>query len=149
MAIKEFENFEYEFAKKQNEQKKKTIRYGLLAFAGIILIFACWSFFSSLNIFNSTQTTVTQPVRDPNEIDQQIKDANQSAIDRYASVRIPYTDPSGNFRIDFMTPYVSGRIVVYVLKENGREDSIRRATEIINAARETVTIESVAYVNSY
>lgn len=149
MAVNEFENFEYDFAKKQNEQKQKFIKYGLFAVGGIILIFTCVGFFSSLNLFSSTTTQVSQPIQDPNTAEQIIKEENQKTIDAYANVKIPYRDPKGRFQIDFSTPYVSDRIVVYILKPENRDDTIREATDIINTARKTVTISSVIYKNSY
>lgn len=149
MATKEFEKYDYDFAKRQKSDFEKRLKVASFAFAVIILLFACWSFFNSLDIFKTTTTQVTQPIQDPTSVDQERIAENQAQIDAYKNVRIPYRDPQNRFTIDFSTPYVSSRIAVYINNANEREKIIQEANDVISEAKKSVTITSVMYINNY
>ncbi len=145
MAIKEFENFEYDFAKKQTQNYQNGLRYGLVALAVFILIFTCWGFAVSLNLFSTSQTNINRPVTDASVVDDRLKEANQLTIDKYASVKIPYNDPKGRFKIDFSTPYVSSKIIVIIYTKTDREKALQDANAIIQEAKDHVVITNIIY----
>lgn len=149
MAAKEYENYEYNFARKQKQDFEKRLKIASIAFAVLLLLFACWSFFSSLDLFSGTTTQITQPISDPNSGEEDRIEANRAQIDAYASVRIPYRDPSDRFSIDFSTPYISSKIVVYINKADERDKIMAEANDIIATAQKSISITSVMYVNNY
>jgi hypothetical protein len=149
VAVKEFENFEYDFAKKQKEIYQKNLRLAAFGFGVLVLLFTCWALVSGINLFPNTSTQINKPVNDPTSNDEQIAKANQEAIDRYANVRIPYRDPENRFTIDFATPYLSDEIIVGLNRPDPNNVLRNEANNIIATAKKSVEINKVIYKENY
>lgn len=150
MAVKEFENFDYNFALKNKQEANQRLKYFSIAFVVVVLIFTGWAFISSLGIFNRRTESINQPIADPAKERTATEEAAQAQKQAYEDSNIPYDDPSGRFSIRFLTPYVSNQIVVTIfVKDRNQEIAVRNeATQIINRAKEKVDISNVYYINS-
>ncbi len=149
MAVKQFDNFDYDFAKKQKAETEKRLKIAAGTFAVVILIFMCWSLINSFNLFSTSTTSVNQPIRDNVDEEQRLREANQALINRYAAAKIPYTDPQNRFQINFLTPFVSDKVVVIINTPQNRDQIVQEANTIINTAKQSVQITSVSYVENY
>lgn len=149
MAIKEFENFEYKEAKIRKAQNNQRLKYASIAFGVVILLAVIWAFFSSLNLFGKTSTSIRQPIVDTQKNTNQELDNQKKITENYKNANIPYKDPNGRFEIKFLTPYVSNQIVVYINSSNNPNAIKQEADAIIAKAKQTVDISNVYYINNY
>lgn len=149
MRMKEFDNYDYGFAKKKDAEVRKRNKIIAIAFGILLTLFTLWSILESLGFFNQISTRFSQPIQDVDQRDEFIANLHQQAVDRYREAQIPYYDPQNRFQINFYTPYLSSQIVVIINTPENRNDIVKEADAIIASARNRVEISEVTYVDAY
>lgn len=149
MAIKQFENFDYDFAKQKKALAEKRLKYISLALGVFLLLSVIWTFIYSLNLFSKTTQTISQPIIDTNKnVDLELENQRNKTV-AYTNANIPYKDPAGKFEINFLTPYISSQIVIIIKTPNDATKSKQEADAIVGKAKQTVDISNVYYINDY